>query len=39
MEDLDERFGFMCKEDNLGYRMYSFIERRAIKRSMRKKRD
>lgn len=39
LEDLDEMFGFMRKEDNLGYRMYSFIERRRMKRSMRKKRD
>lgn len=39
MEDWDEMFGFMCKEDNLGYRRYSFIERRRMKRSMRKKRD
>lgn len=39
LEDLDEIFGFICKEDNLGYRMYSFIERRAMRRSVRKKKD
>lgn len=30
LEDLDEEFGFLCKEDSLGYRMHSFREGKKV---------